>query len=421
MKTEHTSKNILFFVESYHYKPNANGICAKILADELIRRSSHVTVLATKTFHRQCSSEKVDGVDVFYFSRSMGHRLLLLSDDLNGIAKKIILYLSKCFMYFGVILGAFVWPLRKPALIYKYYNKAKKLYKQKKIDVAVGIYFGIEEVLASILLKRKHPDIKLIIYTLDALTGRETPILFGSKVLAKRSIEKWEKYIYSKADTVCVMESHRAHYKQKKYDQIRNKIKYMDIPFMNIRKEISYSDKKNGKVKIVYTGNTSRITGSPGYLIKMLKYMPDLSLYLYGTQDEFVKQLIKESGLMNKQIYIFGRFDNKEIMKIQETADFLVSFGSANSCMVPCKIFEYMTALKPIISFYKSDKDAAYPYISRYPDSILIKEDEEAFEDNLLLLKNFIYNTKRKTITNEFLLEKYGANTPNFMVEEILS
>lgn len=413
-------KNILFLTDAYYYNPSPNGICVKIVADELVNRGHDVTVLTCKTKVKQKSFEVIDGANVYSRQRGIGYWLRNLADSKNGISKSVFEFISKVVSYLWVMLGAFVWPLRSPFVIFRYYRNAKKLFKRVKFNTIVGAYLGIEETLAAIMIKKKFKEVKLVIYTLDAMTGRASPVLFGSKSLARKSIERWEKYVYKKADSICVMNSHREHHKNAKYDRFRHKFKYMDIPYLKPRDTgIDYA-RGNGKIKIVYTGFTSKVTGDPGYFIRLLKDLPDVEFHLYGKRDEYVEELIRDSGLLNKQIFTNGRLEHKDILRIQENSDFLVSFGCMHSCMVPCKIFEYMTALKPIISFYKVKEDASYPYIERYPDSILIEEAEDKFQENLERLINFIYNTPRKQITNEYLLENYYNNTPHPMADEII-
>ena len=67
----------------------------------------------------------------------------------------------------------------------------QKAVQEGKIQYHCRAYLGIEETLAAIMIKKNLRKL-LVIYTLDAMTGRTSPVLFGSKSLARKSIERWE-------------------------------------------------------------------------------------------------------------------------------------------------------------------------------------------------------------------------------------
>ena len=51
-KERDNEENILF-TDAYYYNPSPNGICVKIVADELVNRGHDVTVLTCKTKVKQ--------------------------------------------------------------------------------------------------------------------------------------------------------------------------------------------------------------------------------------------------------------------------------------------------------------------------------------------------------------------------------
>ena len=128
---------------------------------------------------------------------------------------------------------------------------------------------------------------------------------------------------------------------------------------------------------------------------------------------------IRESGLLNDKIFLLGNVPHSEIKDIQNNATALINFGNSYSCAIPCKIFEYISTQRPIISFYKIDEDAGIPYLKKYPNILLIKEDESLLEENANRLKLFL--EKNIGVNGAFDLgDVYYANTPENMVKEIL-
>ena len=413
------NKKIGFFVESFGVGARPNGICTKAIIDELVKKSCETVVFSSKTIFRQPYKQIEKYITVYKFNRDMGYMVRILSNKYNQITKKLIYVFSRIFSVIQMPIIALLWPMRSPILIMKYYKLAKLEHKRKKFDTIVAVYLYIEEVIAAILLKIKHPEIKLIIYTLDALSAKDTPKRYP---LSKITIKKWEKYIFKHADIICVLESHRNHYKQEKYNDIRHKIEYTDIPLFKPREGLSpiISNRKSG-ISIVYTGSTTFVSGDPGYFLEILKKLDNVLFHLYGVTDDYVKKQIDESGLVGKRIFIHGKVNHTEIKKIHDEADFLISFGSKNSNMIPSKIFEYISSRKPIINFYKIVQDPAYPYIEKYPDKIQICESLSNLEENVELLKLFIFNTKRAHVSNTYLLKTYKENTPFPMIDLILN
>ena len=413
-------KKIGILVESYYRTPQPNGICTRAIAEELYKQDHDVTVFTSKRGLNQPKSEKVNGIEILRFNRSLAFLFRNISNYYTKRLSIIARLISKTLFKIDNSLKFFAWPLHSILLIFKYIYAVNKVHKNKELDVLVGVYLHLEEVIAAIIIKKNFPKIKLVIYTLDALSGRTVPKIFGTKKFAEISVKLWEKIIFNNADIICAMESHREHYNHPSYDNIRTKLKFMDIPYLKFKKNDALIERKSDKVSIVYTGFSSETTGAPFYFIEALKLIKNVEFHMYGGRSKNVERFIGESGLLNKVIYLHGRKPHDEIIKIQQSADILVNFGNDNSCMVPSKIFEYISNKKPIISFYNISNDASYPYLKRYANSLLIKEEKALFEENVNSLEKFIFADNYTEISDDFLLKNFYNNTPYPMVEEIL-
>ena len=51
------------------------------------------------------------------------------------------------------------------------YSKAKRIIHSEQIDVVIGVHRDFETALCGALLKKQFPQIKNVLYTLDALSG----------------------------------------------------------------------------------------------------------------------------------------------------------------------------------------------------------------------------------------------------------
>lgn len=415
------SKNIAILVESYYRTPEPNGICTKVIADELVKQGHYVSVFTSKKGYNQPSFEIVDNVKVKRFNRSIAYMLRNLCEHYSGIIGSIVKLFSKIIFSISDRLLCFIWPLHSLVLVFKYTLEVNKSYKLEKYESIVGVYLHLEEVLAAILIKKIHPNIKLVVYTLDAMSGRNTPQIFGFKSILRKSIIRWEKFVFDNADKICVMESHKLYYSQSRYDNIRNKIKYMDIPLLKLNIINSHSVKQEQKRIIVYTGFLSEVTADPTYFLIILNYIKNVEFHIYGTRSKEIEKKLMDSGLLNRCVFLHGRKKHEDIIEIQKRANLLVNFGSSNDCMVPSKIFEYIATKKPIISFYKIENDASYPYIRKYPNSLLIREDISELDKNIQLIEKFIFFKNYEVISDEVLMKNFYNNTPYPMVNEIIS
>lgn len=413
--------NVLFIVESYYHNAQPNGICTKKVVDELKNDSDiNVTVITSKTVSNQPDHERIDGVDVFSFNRNLGSILLNAAVGKKGVMKDIFTIAGKIVHKVLNYICTFVWPLHSPLLVYKYYRMACRLHKKNPFNAVVGVYCLMEEVEAARLLKKKYPDIQFSIYSLDAFSGRRTPAILGSLDIAKKSILRWEKKVFSAADNVCIMASHQQHYNDISYDYMRAKIKVMDIPLIDINGNYEIEGKEPDQIrKIVFTGSARKFAGNPEYFLKLLKFIEHAEFHIYGFVDNYVEEAIKRSGLLNTKVILHGMIPHEQVGRVQRDADFLINFGCENPYMIPCKIFEYVSACKPIIGFYRIQNDSSNPYLENYPNRILIFEDESRIDQNREALDQFLKTEEFPLYEMKDIIRAYWNNTARPMAELI--
>ena len=414
--------NIVFFVESYFHKPLMNGICVKKIVDELSNKGHKVTVFtSSENVYGLPSFEVVDGVEVYRIKRD-----LLTTFRLYRTQKNDNVFLKLLYMFYGTFVYKFMfifWPLMSFFTPIRYAHIAKKALKNNKPDVIVGTHLHLEEVLAAICLKKKFKDATMITYTLDALSGRKQPITGKKEAYANKIMKKWENYVFKKSDKICVMDAHRNHYENGNYDaDVLKKIRYVDVPLLSINETTSPDKRDVKRVKnIVYAGSASVVTGSPRYMIDLLREIDDVELHMYGSTDPEVRQLIDTSDLLGNKLFHHGYVNHKDASKALDNADFLVTFGSQNECMVSGKIFEYMSKKKPVIAFYQIDNDINMNYLKKYPNSIILKEFGNNFAQDVEKLKSFLEKDDFCEIDDNYLRNTFYKSTPQAMVDEILN
>lgn len=406
---------ILFITESYLLNPSPNGICVQNVAEELIKRNEHVTVITLMNDVNQEEYSNYNGVDIYRVDPGYIRKALYTSTANNNLrAKKRILTVSS----FNGLLNSYRYPYLSSAQVNNLFNKAKMLYSKSNFDYVVVVYHQIHPVLAGIKLKKLYPSLKLVLYTLDAISGGYVPRIAHSNWLPKRSLLNWENYIFKRVDKIFIMESHWKYYALKRYDSIRNKIERMDIPMLRLNNY--HKNSSDGFTHLVFTGSMSKNTANPIYLIKLFKFLPSCCIVdIYGRISEDIKPLIEEMTNKNSRFIYHGVTEHKKILQIQANAEILLNFGNANPNMIPCKIFEYISTGNKIISFTHSSQDSSLPYIRKYKNAIIIDEDETQIEKNAEIISDFIKApiAKSKREELEYIFKK---NTPEYFVEKLL-
>ena len=123
----------------------------------------------------------------------------------------------------------------------------------------------------------------------------------------------------------------------------------------------------------------------------------------------------------DSRIKVMPFVDHETAVSLMQSADVLINFGNNNSHMTPCKIFEYMSLGKPIISTSPIENEPSSVYLGKYPYSLIIKDYEgNILEDtkrlNDFLNRDFEYNDN---IYSE-LKKVYYLNTPKAFEEVVI-
>lgn len=410
-------KSILFLCESYYRSPSPNGICVQAVAETAVKEGYCVDVVTIFNSEDESEYETINGVSVYRVDPGFIQRELFKTNPEIYSEKKqhhnLILKLSA----FNGLIKAFRYPYLSRKQVVNLEMKAEKLYKQNGYLHVVTVYQQIHPVLAGIDLKRKYPKVDLTLYTLDAISGGWIPNILRSRKIPMKSLKRWEKYFFNHVDRVFAMESHYQQYQLQEYDAWRKKIYYLDIPLLRLVKQAYWGNREkpiNGKVRFVFTGSMHKDTANPKYLLKLLPQLQDVEVDIYGSVSPDIMDEMVESGLLNKKLFYKGRVNHDKILEIQKNADVLLNFGNANPNMIPCKIFEYISTGRKIISFTHSSKDSSLPYMKRYKNAIILEEDDQSLENNIEIILQFLSITD--VIDEGILKENFKKNMPEYFL-----
>lgn len=411
---------VLFILPTYDPLRNMRGLSVKKVAEDLINKKVDVHCLSFKENSKSLKFENYAGVRIFRVNQRYFVRFIN-NNHANVFLYRLGLYLSKLQ---GLIMSPF-WPLLSIYEVFRLYKIAKKNHLHENYSCVIGCYKRIETLLAALLLKRKFPEIKFIAYTLDCMSRSLVPKILSTNI-AEYSIKRWERIVFSRADYVCIMQSHQKYYRQEAYKRFENKFVIMDIPLFELKDKESNENNKNENktIKMVFTGSMSESTANPVYFIKILEKIQgvDFVFDIYGGTSSFdISQNIKNSYLHSKTIFWHGIVAPEIAAQKQKEADILLSFGNDNECMIPSKIFEYISHKKHIIHLYKSNTDSALPYFEKYGNATMIREVKNLTDENLMTIRKLLMNLPESEIDNLELQSKFYYNTAKPMADFLIN
>ena len=388
-------KNILFIIENLD---GANGQCLKAVSREAVRQGHHVHIVA------EIYTQK----DVDYCDVSVASPEKKLKNP--GSMTKWEYFKSKCKQFFHYP----TWPLMDLGVLKSIQNKTIEILDKETFDIIVCVYGGVTPIIIGHRLKKRIPNIKFVAYFLDAFFHgagiRPLPSWYTNKVALI-----WERRLLNNADGIVKMKSVEPAYKDVKGEFLKRTV-FLDIP---LYVPFEYSSERHffqkDQTVLFFAGTMPQGIRPPHYFLKLFNTIdaPSLHLYLAGSSD-YMNDL-NEFAAKDSRIHIMGPLPHVQVVSLMKEADYLLNIGNNLTNMVPCKIFEYMSYQKPIISTYRIDEDTCCPYIKTYGNAFLIDERLD-INQNVCLFTNFLQNTNGDSIDSDSFL----LNKPSTMVEYIL-
>lgn len=219
------------------------------------------------------------------------------------------------------------------------------------------------------------------------------------------------------------MECHRNILAESIYDEYRHKILFLDIPNLLIKEEenkLNTSDEMN----LVFTGMLSETNADCRYFLEVLKEICKTNkviFHVYGGVSPVIERAFSETGMFGTNIIYHGRVSQNELIEVRNNATAFLNFGNNYECGIPCKIFEYISTGKMIISFAKIDEDASTPYLRRYDNALLLREDLTEIKHQAKVIIEFINLHKNVYISRSEVNREFFSNTPRAFVQMIHS
>jgi glycosyltransferase involved in cell wall biosynthesis len=126
-------------------------------------------------------------------------------------------------------------------------------------------------------------------------------------------------------------------------------------------------------------------TRQPEYFFDAAKIFTgqcDVRILLAGLIDERYLDYARRRGV-DPLIRHVGRLDRRQTIALQQTSHVLVSFGWPGGLQVPCKIYEYFAARRPILHIAGDAQDPAAILVRKYRRGLVVHNDRRAIGEGL--------------------------------------
>ena len=108
----------------------------------------------------------------------------------------------------------------------------------------------------------------------------------------------------------------------------------------------------------------------------------ELRVALAGLLDGHFQDDARRLGLEGVMRYV-GRLGRRETIELQQTSHVLLSFGWAGGLQVPCKIYEYFAARRPVLHIAGDARDPAAALVLKHRRGIVVPNEPQAIREAL--------------------------------------
>ncbi len=294
------------------------------------------------------------------------------------------------------------------------------LEKMKEIDAdsydfIIPIFGNYDSVGA--VMKYQPKRAKTVLYQVDPCSTNWT----RPKREYKRSLQ-FELKMYEEAAAVLTMPVIYKEVQQLISERIKSKFYPMELPLISKPCDVRAENKRDNKIQCVFSGLIYLGIRDPSYTLKIFKPFVEegkVSLHMVGVDKSELPEEFREMD-----ICCYGRVKSDVAQKIMNQADVLVNIGNLMTNQIPSKIFDYISQGKTIVNVCKNHNCPTIPYMSEYPLSINLFEDDKLLDSQVKQLRVFLDENSKKRIEFNEIENLFKKATPKYcanLVYELLN
>lgn len=402
---------VLVILDRYVPFPQANGICINNILSSFDNLEE--AVIVCRVDDTSClQSIKKDNTKWSVYSVCSEREKSY--SQCNMLEKVLYCMRHFCRALFGKIFDT--------KLATKYIHTCSSVIKEKKIDIVISVLQPTAAVEAGSFLKRRNPHLKFVIYDLDTAINSDVGKI--EKLFIKhyqKKIVNWEKKVYSNADVIVHLESHKGLFLTSVYEEFVDKTVFQQIPLLRKPEESLPYPKisKDSRLRCVYAGAFYPKMREPQILFDVFTMLDgiDFCFDVY-TSDNYQKELNKKYQ-QDTRFKFHSLVSEDEISVKMQNSNVLISLGNKDSKMFPSKIVSYIAAMRPIIHFYQWDEDPVKSYLLDYEYALLIDTKKDNLQNSKMIQKFLVMCSKELLIDWEDVSTRYYRNTPEYNAREL--
>lgn len=361
-----SKKHIVFVIGYYFPEAGSTSLCAiRVLNDLNKRNDVEISCVCGTSGTESC--ESVNEIKVYKI-----HHITYTDriDKSTNIVRKAI---TKNMKTINDMINLHNYPDMDKRYSKRIFKTLESIEANKHIDCIVSVYMPKQSISASMMFKKRHPDVRCIAYFLDTLRSNK-PRFIPFKYHNQR-IDSFENSVFDLFDRTILMEYGTDYYSKDICSMYKKKISYLGFPSLEFLKLDTKS--KPGK-QCCFVGTTYSEIRNPLFAMKVFEaaHIKDdrISFRIYGPsnmKNDLIAWQDKHSDSFSYHDFI----SHERIESVYDEADYIVNIGNTIKGVVPGKTFELFGTLKPIIHFTDITNDSSLRFIKEYPNACIISYD----------------------------------------------
>lgn len=381
-------KHLAVLCGVYYPTPSPTGLCTKRYLS-LLRENYDIDVICISSAEKPGTADE-DGIRVHAL---LGKRMQ--AERRGGALTRAAAHAIGGVQMKTAVLGNLAW-FRTQALAL-----LRTIHKERPVDAVFSVCSPFAAHCAAKEFKHENPNVRWCAYTVDpyAADGRIRQLFCSRERLADIECE-----VSAQADVLLLSEEvYAARADLCGCNSDCRKLPYL-LPDVSCA-PLQQSEFPNEHINCVYAGRFYPTLRDPEPMLQAFHAVsdPDIRLHLYSTGCE---DTVAKYAAQDGRILLHAPVSHGKIGEIYASADILVNVENSSPEFLPSKLFEYIAACRPIVSFGGGQ---SRELLAKHPAALLISCTEEAQKN----LQQFLKTNRGAHIAAdeiETCYERYGRN-----------